>query len=131
MLTESRRMLEQMRAGRPTAQDAPEVEGGGEAADGKVRVQVGPGGRVERIELDPRVMRMASHDLADALVHAVNSALDDLRAKAVAQGLETGVNTAALTEQVQRIQDDGLRQMELINQSIAEVMARFSTGRSR
>jgi DNA-binding protein YbaB len=59
-----------------------ELRGEGEAADGKVRVLVQQGGRLETLELDPRAMRMASEDLAAAIVEAVAAATEDATAKA-------------------------------------------------
>ncbi|MBB5085019.1 YbaB/EbfC family nucleoid-associated protein [Nonomuraea endophytica] len=55
-------------------------QGDGVAADGQVRVVAGPDGRLRELHLNPRVMRMASEDLAREILGAVNAALDDLRA---------------------------------------------------
>ncbi|MFI6297068.1 YbaB/EbfC family nucleoid-associated protein [Nonomuraea sp. NPDC050790] len=63
---------------RPLADAAPRGEGA--AADGQVRVVAGADGRLSELSLNPRVMRMASEDLAREILHAVNAALDDLRA---------------------------------------------------
>ncbi|MFF4419006.1 YbaB/EbfC family nucleoid-associated protein [Streptosporangium sp. NPDC001559] len=56
------------------------LQGSGQAADGQVSVLVGPDGRLAALNLNPRVMRMASEDLAREILTAVNAALDDLRA---------------------------------------------------
>lgn len=57
-----------------------ELVGRGEAADGQVVVEWASGG-VRDITLNPRVMRMASGDLADALKEAIAAATADLRAQ--------------------------------------------------
>lgn len=58
-----------------------EVRGEGEAADGLVRVVVGPSGTLEDLELDPRAMRLASEELRDAIVEAAQAATADAQAK--------------------------------------------------
>ncbi|MFI6393910.1 YbaB/EbfC family nucleoid-associated protein [Nonomuraea sp. NPDC050540] len=82
MLTQALQALEQ-------AEEAPAdavFQGDGVAADGQVRAVAGPDGRLHELRLNPRVMRMASEDLAREILSAVNAALDDLRANA--PGLE-------------------------------------------
>ena len=46
------------------------VEGWGEAADGYVKVCVGPSGVLKDVQLDPRAMRLPSVDLAASIVEA-------------------------------------------------------------
>jgi DNA-binding protein YbaB len=79
-----------------------EVRGEAESADGKVRVVVRQGGMLESLVLDPRVMRMASEDLAAAIVEAVAAATEDAVAKA-AELMESvlpgvGASIAGLTD---------------------------------
>ncbi|MFE0156446.1 YbaB/EbfC family nucleoid-associated protein [Nonomuraea sp. NPDC059007] len=76
MLTQALQALER-------AEEAPAdavFQGDGAAADGQVRAVAGPDGRLHELRLNPRVMRMASEDLAREILTAVNAALDDLRA---------------------------------------------------
>ncbi|MGI5286253.1 YbaB/EbfC family nucleoid-associated protein [Nonomuraea polychroma] len=68
------------------------LRGDGEAANGQVRAVAGDDGRLHELHLNPRVMRMASEDLAREILVAVNAALDDLRA-----GLP-GLEAAELTD---------------------------------
>lgn len=58
-----------------------EVRGAGESADGRIRAEVMPGGLLESLELDPRVRRMDSEELAQAIVDAVRAAAEDATAK--------------------------------------------------
>jgi DNA-binding protein YbaB len=53
------------------------VRGSGTAAGGQIVVEADSSGRIDSIKLNPRVMRMASQDLADELLRAVNAAQDD------------------------------------------------------
>ncbi|WP_406316359.1 YbaB/EbfC family nucleoid-associated protein [Streptosporangium sp. NBC_01639] len=58
-----------------------EVEARAEAAKGLVVVRVGPDHRVRELKLDSRVMRLGSHELAEAITQAVNSAVDEVAAR--------------------------------------------------
>ncbi|TDE41581.1 YbaB/EbfC family DNA-binding protein [Nonomuraea mesophila] len=55
--------------------------GHGVAADGQVRVTVGPSGRLTEVELAPRAMRMDSRRLAEAMLRAAQEAQDDVARK--------------------------------------------------
>ncbi|WP_240489861.1 YbaB/EbfC family nucleoid-associated protein [Actinomadura atramentaria] len=122
-------MLESMRAGRPGpaagTPDAPDVEGTGEAADGRVKVTAVAGGRLKSVELDPRAMRMASQELGEALVTAANAALDDLRSRAAGAAADEIVDTAALGARVEEIQNESLRQMREITAALSDAVNKF------
>lgn len=49
------------------------LEGVGEAADGVVRVTVGPTGALKGVTLDPKAMRLPSMDLAAAVLEAAQA----------------------------------------------------------
>jgi DNA-binding protein YbaB len=115
---DARRQLESARAG------ADAGRGTGEAADGQVRV-VAAGGRLERVELDPRVMRMPGERLAGHLVAAGNAALDELRAAAPAAD-DAAVDPAALAQRLERVTEEGLRSMAVITQAIEDAMAQVA-----
>ncbi|WP_245974297.1 YbaB/EbfC family nucleoid-associated protein [Thermomonospora umbrina] len=126
MLGETRKLLEQVRSGAaaaPGEADTPPLEGFGEAADGRIRVTAGQGGEIKGIELDPRVMRMASEELAEHLTVAVNAALTDLRSRATTS--DTPIDPSVLADRLQEVQDQGLRQMGLFAQGLEDAMARF------
>ncbi|MFI6514814.1 YbaB/EbfC family nucleoid-associated protein [Spirillospora sp. NPDC050679] len=126
MLSEARRTLESMRTGgAPAPSDDKPVEGVGEAADGRVRVTTVTGGRLKKVELDPRAMRLPSQELGEHIVAAANAALDDLRAKAASAGAAEAVDTAALGKRVEEIQNESLRQMTTLSQSIADTIAKM------
>lgn len=125
MLSQTRELLDQMRGGRADPAGGEDVEGRGEAADGKVKVVAGSGGELTSVELDPRVMRMASEELAEELKTAVNAALRELRSRA--QAAETPIDPAVLTGLLRETQDQGLRQMAAFTQSLDELMTRIGT----
>lgn len=131
MLSQARAALESMRRGEQTdsSHDAEPVEGHGEAADGRIKVTAVTGGRVSAIEIDPRAMRMGSQEMAEQMLVAVNAALDDLRARTTASTAAEVPDLAALGRLAEDIQNQGLRQMELIRQSVNDTIARLGGGR--
>ncbi len=94
-----------------------------DAAEGGIRVTVDPEGRVDRFELDPRVLREGSDYVAEELKRAVNTALDQ---RAEALGTEEPVpDLEAINESVAEIQDRSLRQFQAMSASIREVMTKL------
>ncbi|NYF55393.1 YbaB/EbfC family nucleoid-associated protein [Micromonospora purpureochromogenes] len=98
------------------------VESVGEAADGRIRVTLGTDGRVSAVDLDPRVLREGAEHLAEELRRAVNAALDGQDDPAAAEPMP---DLAAMTTTVERLQDQGLRQMREISQAISETMRKI------
>ena len=83
--------------------------GEGVAADGMVVVRTALPGRVTEITLDPRVMRMTSHGLAEELAAAVNASLADLQAQS---GIPSGAaDLDGLGERLREIQESAGRQL--------------------
>ncbi|MEW9551352.1 YbaB/EbfC family nucleoid-associated protein [Nonomuraea sp. NPDC050783] len=83
------------------------VRGTGTAADGQIVVGADSTGRIDSIKLNPRVMRLASQDLAEHLLRAVNAAQDDCNRQAQAliaeAGVITSVDEAALQSMERRL----------------------------
>lgn len=130
MLSEARRTLESMRSGSAPADPAAEgeaVQGVGEAAEGRVKATASVGGRLKSVELDPRAMRMASAELGEQLVLAVNAALDDLRANSAgaAAAAAGAPDVEALGRQVEQVQNEGMRQMEMITQALSDTISKI------
>jgi DNA-binding protein YbaB len=125
LLSESRQMLQSLRAARP-APESDDAEHVGESAKGLVRA-VAHGGRLRSVEFNPRVMRMASAELAEHVVTAVNQALDGPAAPAP-EAQAPAVDPAALAEQVREVQDQAMRQMSLILQGIRDAVAQAQRG---
>lgn len=120
LLSQTRRTLQALRSSRlPDAA----ARGEGESANGRVRA-VAAGGRLQSVELDPRVMRLPSHDLAAHVVAAVNAALDDLAAQAPTAGDLAVPDPKELAAAVAEVQEQSVRQMAAISQAIAAAVQR-------
>src|SRR5690606_28086807 len=55
--------------------------GQGTSASGLVTATVAADGKVSELQLDPRIMRTSSYQIAEEVTEAVNQAIDDLRAR--------------------------------------------------
>jgi DNA-binding protein YbaB len=122
LLGRTRQALE---AARPRGAADEDARGEGADPDGFVRVAVAAGGRIERVELDRRAMRLGSHEVAEHVVTAVNAALDDLDAKAAEQGAFGGLDAAEMSERAQEIQNASLRQLQTYAASLRDLMNGF------
>lgn len=121
LLGRARQAMESVRAGTdPTAEP---LEAVGTAGDGKVRVTVRSPGRVSALELDPRMMRLGSEELAQHLVTAVNAALDELRARTVDTVAPVDLNS--LNSQLADLHNESVRQMERFTSAIGAAVAQI------
>jgi hypothetical protein len=105
------------------------AHGRGECADGRVSAVVSRG-RVESIELDPRLLRGPASDVGGRLVEAVNAALDDLWAGAPAEsGPELDV--AGLVGALEDVQQEGFARLMSMQSALDEAAAKIRAGLSR
>jgi DNA-binding protein YbaB len=85
------------------------VRGTGTAAGGHIVVGADSSGRIDSIDLNPRVMRMPSQELAEELLRAVNAAQDDCvrqtRDLIAGTGVDTSVDEAAFEAMERRLTD--------------------------
>jgi DNA-binding protein YbaB len=105
--------------------------GRGEAADGKVRVEYATGTGMRNLQLDPRAMRMASHELAEAITSAVHEAMGDLQRQTSAltkERLGELGDTEKLRSQVMAAQREFDSKMSAVNEQIALATARMRRG---
>jgi hypothetical protein len=100
--------------------DAEPAEGVGAAMDGAIRVTAALPGLVTSLELDPKVMRSSSRELAHHVTEAVNAALADLRTQVA--GAAVPVDPKALSAQVAQLQDESIRQMERFTSAIGQAI---------
>lgn len=109
-------------------EDAEEIVGEGEAADGRIKVTAKVGGRLESVTLDPRALRMPSDELGEQIVVAVNAALDDLRQKVADQSEPSmaGFDAEALAEQMLELQDQSIKQMSRFTAGMEEMLERIA-----
>ncbi|MEU8819654.1 YbaB/EbfC family DNA-binding protein [Actinoplanes sp. NPDC048796] len=98
--------------------------GAGEAADGRIRVRAVPPGRIENLELDPSVLRLAGGELAREIESAVNAALADLQGRAGA--LAGSADLGTLTDQLKDIQFNAERQFAKLTASLAEAQEQLT-----
>ncbi|SCF29167.1 YbaB/EbfC DNA-binding family protein [Micromonospora viridifaciens] len=94
-----------------------------EAAEGRIVVTLGTDGRISSLEINPTVLRDGVQYLAEELQVAVNAALDERSADARTD--EPVADLAALTARVERLQDEGLRQMRALTMSVSDVMRKL------
>ncbi|MBC6457982.1 YbaB/EbfC family nucleoid-associated protein [Actinomadura sp. HBU206391] len=99
-----------------------ELRGEGEAVEGRVHAVALTGGRFDSLTLDPRVMRMDTAELADAISLALNAALDSVRAQASAQQIDMVPDAGTLMERLSEVQNAGLRQLDMMNRAINEAL---------
>ncbi|MEV0402866.1 hypothetical protein [Actinoallomurus sp. NPDC050550] len=120
LMRETRTLVDALRAGE-APNEAPDVEGRGETADERVRVTV-RAGRVDSIVFDPRLLRLSPGEFADAIRDGVNAALGDFLGRSASEAVP---DLAALSEMMRRVQNEGLRQMAIISDGIADAMAKI------
>ncbi|WP_171075109.1 YbaB/EbfC family nucleoid-associated protein [Nonomuraea basaltis] len=103
-----------------------ELAGGeGTAADGRVSARVSPECRLTSLKVDPRVVRMGSHELCDLIMVAVNAALDDLRANLEAR--REHVDVAGLAQALEGVQEESMRKMNALTQEIGDLARRIES----
>jgi DNA-binding protein YbaB len=107
-----------------TDADGQPHRGQGEAMDGMVKVTA-EAGRLSLVELNPRVMRASSQELAEAFTEAANAALTDLASKLPAVSAPPSVDVAALESQLADAQDQARRRLAQFARSVDEAMSRI------
>jgi DNA-binding protein YbaB len=122
LLAGTRQALESVRG---SGGEAPDVRGEGEAADGMVRASVAPGGRLESVRVNPRLVRAGIDAVCEQIVVAVNAALDDLRAKAAEQRPPGAPDPARLAGQLRELQDESTRRMEVYGQALTDMLTQI------
>lgn len=88
-----------------------------EAAEGMIRVSATLAGKVRVDLVDPRTVRLSKEYLSEEITNGVNAALDAAREQA---GMPGAVDLAALSEKVEEIQQQSVRQLSSFMNSLAE-----------
>jgi DNA-binding protein YbaB len=123
-LAQARRELHALaEAARQAAAEPP--EGRGEAADGMVKVTARDG-RISTVELNPKAMRMASQDLAEAVTKAANAALDDLATKFPAVAAGPTIDPARLDAELAEVEQQSIMAMRRYQQTIDDALRQLS-----
>ncbi|MEU6751129.1 YbaB/EbfC family nucleoid-associated protein [Spirillospora sp. NPDC046719] len=105
----------------------------GEAAGGLIKATVDSSGRIQRIALNPRALRMDSETLAESLIEAIGAAQDGARDRVqemvtelmAATGLPAKVDTEAVLEKVGAIGDAARRRFDEHHDDLNEVRRAF------
>ena len=117
-LSAARQALQDAMAGAASTGPA---SGTGVGADGLIQVTA-EGRRLTEVVVDPRAMRLSTQELGDELLSAVNAALAEADPASAPEAAALP-DPAALTRQLEELQNQSLRQMARYTQSISEVMA--------
>ncbi|MEV1174309.1 YbaB/EbfC family nucleoid-associated protein [Nonomuraea sp. NPDC049784] len=100
------------------------IRGTGTGADGMIVVGADSSGRIDSIQLNPRVMRLASQDLAGELLRAVSGAQDDCARQTHDLIAEAGVSTSVDPAAYEAME----RQVNDAHAAFIREMERFSPG---
>jgi DNA-binding protein YbaB len=93
------RDLQQRMGGlRDYQEGAASITGLGQAAEGRVRATVAPGGVVRCLDIDPRAMRLGSQMLAEALLEAIRLGTQDADQQLAELGREAAGPVQAFTD---------------------------------
>ncbi|MET0417365.1 MAG: YbaB/EbfC family nucleoid-associated protein [Actinoplanes sp.] len=122
VLAQARQALQSVRSEADPG-DVPAAEGTGSACDGLVQVTV-EGRRLAEVTISPRALRLPAEDLAEGFRAAANAALAEVEAKSTAEPPPI-TDPAALSEQLERLQEQSARQMARYTRSIDETLARM------
>jgi DNA-binding protein YbaB len=93
-----------------------------EAAEGMVRVSSTLAGKVTVDIVDPRASRLSKEYLSEEITMGVNAALDAAREQA---GIPGAIDLASLTEKVEEIQQQSVRQLGSFMNSLADSHAKI------
>jgi hypothetical protein len=119
----ARQALDQVRSGGAAREDGAEPEPAiGEAADGQVHATMTPAGRLERITVEPKLLREGIDEVCTQIVVAVNAAIDELRARATPVG---AVDPETLTATLREVQADSARRMAAFGTVVDDVVKRL------
>jgi DNA-binding protein YbaB len=107
------------------AEDGASAPVGGRGGDdtGLIGAEVDGSGLVVTLTMDPRAMRLASHEIADGVVTAVNAALAARERETAEQRGEGPGGATALTERLRQLQERGVAQMRSQVQSLTAIPA--------
>jgi hypothetical protein len=126
MVSDTRRLLSELATtgGEPgTPVEAADQRGFGSAADELVKAEVSAGGRVEKVTLEPKAMRLDSQTLGEEITKALRAAQDDLRARQPdAAGLPA---PEQLTERLDGVQLQVSRQLDVFGEALEGIVRKL------
>jgi hypothetical protein len=106
-----------------------DVRGTGEAAGGRVTAEVGHDGLLEALHLNPHVLRLGSHDLAEKIVIAVRAAqrnlIDQIGDGDEAPGVPEELEPETLMRRLDELEIQAERDFERLTVSLDETLRRL------
>ncbi|MET8308450.1 YbaB/EbfC family nucleoid-associated protein [Micromonospora sp. NPDC005173] len=105
--------------------DVPADPPAGEAADGQVRAELGPDGRLRSLWVEPRLMRLGSVELTEHITTAVNAAIDAMRGATVPP--QVG-DLTQLREQLAEVRDTAVPRLGSFLQALTDAQERMVRG---
>ncbi|NUQ89639.1 MAG: hypothetical protein HOQ43_14420 [Glycomyces artemisiae] len=93
-----------------------------EAAEGMIRVSATLAGKVKVDLVDPRAVRLSKEYLSEEITNGVNAALDAAREQA---GMPGAVDLAALSEKVEEIQQQSVKQLSSFMSTLVDSQQRI------
>jgi hypothetical protein len=105
----------------------PHASGSGTGASGLVIASVGSDGLLARLRLDPRALRLGSHDLAELIVGAVRAAQEEHLAQAPDEPEQPEDPEAErrLSSRLDELEVGAVRDFERLTSALDEVLRRL------
>ncbi|WP_433120000.1 hypothetical protein [Micromonospora sp. CA-246542] len=122
VLAQARQALQSVRSDEDD-HDAPAADGTGTACEGLVQVRT-EGRRLAEVSISPRALRLPAEDLAEGLRAAANAALAEVEARSTVESPPI-TDPVALSEELERLQEQSARQLARYTRSIDETLARM------
>ena len=107
-------------------EDAEPIQGYGAAADGLIQIVAVPGGQLQELELDSRVMRMTTVQLAEEVLAAANAALADLQAQLRERAAAPDLDSIA--DKLREVQEQSVPELRKFMDALTDVQSRIVAG---
>lgn len=121
LLTEARGAVTAARASGPDPAGSPDLRGSGTDSAAQVYAEVGIGGRLTSLRIDPEVLATGAGPLSDRVVEAVTMAQDALAAK-LRQQRAAGPDLGALDQQIHDVQQGAVRELSALLHSMFDTV---------
>jgi DNA-binding protein YbaB len=127
LLAQTQRTLAQaLGQGGDNAEEAEPLQGYGEGAEGLIRIIAVPGGQLQDLEMDPRVLRMTTVQLAEEILAAANGALADLQAQLRERMAAPDLDNIA--DRLREVQEQAVPEMQKYMDALTDVQSRIVAG---
>lgn len=121
LLAEARGAVAEARASGPDPAGSPDLRGSGTDSAAQVYAEVGIGGRLTSLRIDPDVLSLGAEPLSARVVEAVTMAQDALAAK-LRQRRAAGPDLTTLDQQIHDVQQGAVRELSMLLGSMVETV---------